>query len=298
MAWGPRAIERYERAVELDPSFAEAYAALAQAHLDLAENALDLRYLGEFPKARDAAQRALEIDDRLGAAHAALGSVRLFHEWDFAAAGHLYERAVHLGPSDPEALQGYALFLLSVDERTEDALAVYDRLLHVAPLDIFFRTDRFRYFFFTRQYQRAIEEVERLRELDPDFVDLQVAVAYSIQGQIEEAREAQIAFFERCGGPCEWMQETSQRGWLEGGWEGVWRAMLEVATGIEGFSPVTIAGVFASIGETEEAFTWLERGYRERDPLMIFLKVHPGWDPLRSDPRFDDLLRRIGFPEK
>jgi hypothetical protein len=71
-----------------------------------------------------------------------------------------------------------------------------------------------------------------------------------------------------------------------------------VATGFEGLSPTLIAQQYARIGETEEAFAWLERGYRERDPGMIYMKAHPFYDPLRSDPRFDDLLRRIGFPEE
>ena len=76
------------------------------------------------------------------------------------------------------------------------------------------------------------------------------------------------------------------------------RAWLDVATSIEGTSPWMIAVAYTAIGETEEAFAWLERGYRGRDPVMIGLKANPNFDPLRSDPRFDDLLRRIGFPEE
>ncbi len=88
-----------------------------------------------------------------------------------------------------------------------------------------------------------------------------------------------------------------ERGWAEGGWEGAIRAWLAVVTTTEGFPPWPIAITYAWIGEAEEAFAWLERGYRERDPLMKQLRSDPSLDPLRSDPRFDDLLRRIGFPE-
>jgi hypothetical protein len=89
-----------------------------------------------------------------------------------------------------------------------------------------------------------------------------------------------------------------QRGSAEGGWEGSLRAWLESATSAGGFSPVLIAGACTMIGETDEAFAWLERGYRERDPGMVHMKTQPTFDPLRSDPRFDALLRRIGFLEE
>jgi hypothetical protein len=116
-------------------------------------------------------------------------------------------------------------------------------------------------------------------------------------GRFEEAHRTQIAFDEQCGAPCEWAREARARGWAEGGWERSVSAWLEVATNIEEFSPYVIAVHYTMIGETDEAFTWLERAYRERDPLMPMVKATPLLDPLRSDPRFDELLRRIGFPE-
>jgi hypothetical protein len=94
------------------------------------------------------------------------------------------------------------------------------------------------------------------------------------------------------------MQEAFECGWAEGRWLGALRDWLEVATSTEGLSPELVAIAYAHIGEADAAFTWLERGYRERDPAMIFLKAHPAFVPIRSDPRFDDLLRRIGFPEE
>jgi TolB-like protein/tetratricopeptide (TPR) repeat protein len=297
LMWGPQAIREFERAVELDPRFAEGWAWLAGARLTLAISGFDLRYRGEFAKAREAAQRALEIDDRLGRAHAVLGWVRLRYDWDFAEARSAHQRALQLSPSDPGALNGYAWFLLLVEGRIKEALDFSERLLRVAPLDVFWRSERLALILVARQYESALDEAERIRELDPDFADLTVAVTYFRLGRIEEARRAYVAFFEQCGIPCEWQREAFERGWAEGGMESATRAWLEVAARVEGFSPVTIANVFASMGGIDEAFAWLERGYRERDPLMIDLKAEPILDPLRSDPRFDDLLRRIGFPE-
>jgi TolB-like protein len=296
-SWGLPAIEQFERAVKLDPHFAEAWVELARARAILGNAGRNLRYRSQFPKAQEAVHRALEIDDRLGGAHALLGGIRLWYEWDFPGARRPFERALQLGPSDPGALNHYALYLLMVG-RTEEALDLSERLLRVAPLDLFWRGRRIGHFYFARQYERAIEEFERAQELDPGFVEGGVWYSYLALGQFEEAHRAYIAFDEQCGAPCDWSREAQERGWAEGGWEGSLRAWLDAATKIEGHSPFFIGLRCALIGDADEAFTWLERGYRERDPQMIVLKAHPAFDPLRSDPRFDDLLRRIGFPEE
>jgi TolB-like protein len=295
--WGPQAIDQFERAVELDSEFAEAYAALAATRITLGTIGFDLRYRGEFPKAREAAKTALEINDRLGQAHTALGAIRLQYDWDFPGARRAYQRALQLSPSDPAALSNYAWYLLIVEGRTEESLAVSERLLRVAPLDLYYRAERFVQLIYSRQYERALEELERVRELDPDFAHLSEGVAYFLLGRLEEVRGANIAFFERCGAPCALYREAFERGWAEGGWEGSIRAWLEVAITVEGLAPILIAVNYAMVGETDEAFAWLDRAYRERAPGIVTLKAEPLLDPLRSDPRFDDLLRRIGFPE-
>jgi TolB-like protein/class 3 adenylate cyclase len=295
--WGPPTIEQLERAVDLDPDFAEGHAALAQIRQTLGVVGYELRYRSEFPKAREAARRALELDDRLGGAHAVLGYVRLQYDWDFPGAGQAFERALQLSPSHPYALNGYVWYLLLVEGRTEEALGHSERLLLIAPFDLTFRAERCAHLFVARQYGRSLEEVERLRELYPDFVQLDIANTYFMLGRREDAYRAYIAFLERCGAPCDWHREAMVRGWAEGGWEGAVRAWLAVAETIEGFSPNAVAVGYAMIGETDEAFAWLERAYRERDPAMFAFKSHPLFDPLRSDPRYDDLVRRIGFPE-
>jgi tetratricopeptide (TPR) repeat protein len=185
-----------------------------------------------------------------------------------------------------------------VEGRAKEGLGVMERLLRVAPLDIFFRGQRLSYFVFARQYERALEEVERIRELDPDCVGVNVVGTYRGLGRFEEAHRANIALHRRGRTTLDPIRELLERGWAEGGWEGSWRAWLERMTLIDWLSRYLIADVYATIGETDEAFAWLERGYRERDPIMAELKSNPVVDPLRSDPRFDDLLRRIGFPEE
>ena len=290
------AIEQFERAVELDPDFAEAWARLAVSRGGLAVLGLNLRYRSELPKARLAAQRALELDDRMGGVHALLGAFRLHYDWDFAGARRAYERALQLSPSDPLALNHYAWYLLDVG-RSEEALAVSERLLRVAPLDVYWRAEHFRFLFFARQYERALEELERIRELEPGFVVGEVSQTYLLLGRHEEGYRELIAVYEGCGARCEPLREAADRGWAQGGWDGVMRAVIEVYSRDEGFSPLHLAWLHVAIGETDEAFALLERAYSEREPLMTVLKMDARFDPLRSDPRFDDLLRRIGFPE-
>jgi TolB-like protein/class 3 adenylate cyclase len=294
--WAPKAIEQFEQAVEIDPEFAEGWAWLARARFLLGAVGFDLRFRSELPRAREAAERALELNDRLAEAYDALAAVHLWYEWDFAAASRAFKRAVEVSPSDPFALDGYAWYLLVVG-RTEPAVEVSERVLRVAPLDAHIRGLGPRYFFYARQYERSLIEVERLRELAPDFQDIHIFASHFMLGQLEEAHGAMIALLEQCGAPCDWEREARERGWAEGGSEGEARAWLQAATAREGYSPFVIAISYSLLGETEEAFAWLDRGYRQRDPMMVMTKVHPMLDPLRSDPRFDDLLRRIGFPE-
>ncbi len=120
---------------------------------------------------------------------------------------------------------------------------------------------------------------------------------YFYLGRLEEAYRAEIAHLERCGSRCDALREAALRGWAEGGWEGSMRAIAELLASIEGYSPNTIALCYSLAGDTDEAFAWLEEGYRRREPLMANVKSWPVFDPLRADPRFDDLVRRIGYPE-
>ena len=116
-------------------------------------------------------------------------------------------------------------------------------------------------------------------------------------GRLDEAYRAMITYYEKCGTACDWQREAAERGWAKGGGEGSQRAWLAAATQTPGYSPFRIGIQYGGLGENDQAFGWLERAYRERDSNMIQLKALPASNPIRSDPRFDDLLRRIGFPE-
>ncbi len=185
--------------------------------------------------------------------------------------------------------------------KSPEAELLLERLLRVAPLDLYFRSQRVSHFFFMHEYERGSAEAERIRELDPEFVGSNLASLYFLLGRPEDAVREMLAYLARLGAGADPFREAFQRGSEEGGFLGGHRAarrlLIEAATqGAFGLAYL-IALVSAPIGETEEAMTWLERAYEERDPLLLLAKVDPLMDPLRSDPRFQDLLRRIGFPE-
>jgi TolB-like protein/Tfp pilus assembly protein PilF len=297
------AIEQFERAVELDPGFAEGWAELAMARYARFTSGT-LPYRGEFAKAREAALRALELDENLGRAHLVIGWGQLFNYWDFSEAPRrALERALQLSPSDPFVLNAYAWYLLIAEGRLGEAFAVSERTLRVAPLDLRSRESRLNLFLVAGEYERGLDEVARVRELDPGYVGGIVAQLYSALGRYEEAYRTWIQAFDPNRVPAEaralfqrW-RVLAERGWAQDGIKGMGRLTItEVATPLD-TPPREIAVLYAGAGETEEAFTWLERAYRQRDPSLVILTSDTRMAPLHSDPRWDDLVRRIGFPE-
>ena len=291
-AWGPRARAHFERAVELDPDFAEAW---VQVGL------LRLLSFGQQTKAREAIERALELDDRLGKAHSALATIRYWYDWDFAGGFRSSQRAVQLSPNDPGILEMYVASLFWYG-RIDEGLRVSEQQQRVAPLSLLWRPQRIKHLNWARYYERAIDEGERLRELLPGFHDSDEGDAYVMLGRYREAHRARIALLEQCGAPCDWQREALERGWAEGGREASLRAWIETASGREesggaGTLYFALAARYTELGDLDEAFAWLERAYREHAITLIWLKWGGEFDPLRSDPRFDDLLRRIGYPE-
>ncbi len=184
--------------------------------------------------------------------------------------------------------------------KSPEAELLWERLLRVAPLDLFFRGSRMRHFLYTREYERGIAEVERIREFAPEFADVDIGGLDFLLGRSEDAAREWLAYLARAGfdRARQAFQRGSEEGGLQGGLRALTRVQIQAATrGAFGLA-YAIAMELAIVGETEEAMTWLERAYEERDPLLLLAKVDPRLDPLRSDPRFDDLLRRIGFPEE
>jgi class 3 adenylate cyclase/tetratricopeptide (TPR) repeat protein len=301
-SWGQPVADLLERAVGIDPVFSTAWAALARVHASLGV-AGGSTSQEEFTRARQIAEKALRRDELSGEAHTVVGLVRFFHDWDLSGARSAFERAVEVSPSDPAALLGYSLYLRYVGSgKSPEAEMAVQRLLQVAPFDPYYRTERLYHFWYTRQYERALTEAEQIKQFDTDFVDIVLANVYRVLGRHEEFVRETLAYFTRLG--ASGVVEAIQRGIEQDGWLGGVEAMTSIAVDRErqdlpGLSlAYSIATQRALVGAHEDAMTWLERAYEKREPMLIQSKTQPEFDPIRSDPRFRDLLRRIGFPEE
>ena len=293
-----------ERATELSPDYAPAHARLAEAYVSLSLLLFGLPAHEAMPKARAAALRRLELDDHLGAAHAALGRVYLHYDWNWEAAGREFERAVELAPSDPVSLEAYA-FYLAVSGRAEESIRVVEQAVAAAPLDPSVRVRMAQLLTYAARDRQALEEALAIVESYPEFAPAYLILGLASIGVGEEmqAIDAWIELDRLSGNDS--LVEARRRGWREGGFQGSNLAWVETLTkrraGPE-FTDFNAAGVWWLAGETDKAFESLELAYRDREPGLVTLGVlgelaRRRGSPFPDDPRFEDMLRRIGFPE-
>ncbi|UCC74224.1 MAG: tetratricopeptide repeat protein, partial [Gemmatimonadota bacterium] len=224
--------------------------------------------------------------------------------WDWQKAERLLQRAIELDPSSPLAHMAYGVYLEKLG-RHEESIAEGIRSLELDPLSLMYRATLAEFFYFARQYDRALEEAQEVLDMDPDYQyarDVMMS-AYEELGMCEEYLALRR---ERLTGPGAEPEAPAQQAALEqacadAGFVGIWRWRLEgrldsIAAG-EYVRPSALARDYARLGRLDEAFEWLERAYEERDGSLAFCRTSPTFDRFRSDPRFQDLLRRMNFPE-
>ncbi len=295
------AIEYYHEAIKSAPTFAPAYGALA----------LSLHLLGVYggeparntePRAKAAAERALELDDGLAEARAVLAGIRSMYEWDWTGAEREYRRALDLDRNSAITHQWYA-YHLSAMGRHDEAVAEARRGLELDPLNPMGRVVLADQFMHARRYDRAVAESEKALEIDPDLDQARgvLELIYTQLGRYEDAVAVRRERITRSGtnADAETAVAALDQAYAALGPLGYWQwrlAALEQAATQGYVAPSEFAGVYTALGDNDAAFEQLERAYEERD-AMDRLNVWPGYDPLRSDPRFDDLLRRMNFPE-
>ena len=289
----------FNQAVALDPSFALAYAGLADSY------ALLPFYAGtepaeDFTKAKAAATRALEIDDALAEAHATFAHVKMWHEWDWAGAEREFKRAVELNPNYPTAHHWYAL-CLSFLASHQEALAEIRRAHELDPFSLGINLDMGVVYLNARQYDEAIKHFQRANEMNADFLQahLFLAESYEVKGMYEEAAKELEKVITLSGGRAE-AAAPLRSGYRASGERGYFQEKLKLLMQRwqrSGKGAYQIAEVHASLGEEDQAFGWLEKSYERHDLSLVNLKVTPRLDPLRTDPRFKDLLRRVGLPQ-
>ena len=287
-----KSIEYFRRAIELEPAWGLAHAGLADAYQILGNNGI-LPAKEAYPKARAWALKALELDLDLAEAHATLSAEMRDYEWDWVGAEREIKRALELNPSYATAHQRYAFHLVCMG-RPREAVAAIERARQLDPLSPRINSNVGLFRFFARDYEGAAEAYRKAMDLDPGSAFSGLAYVYSAQGRHAEATAAAD----------EGVKLSPLRGLLNqasvyaaAGRKEEARAQLarrEASTSY--VEPTVLALAYTALGEKERALAVLEKGFAERSLFAFGLKGNPGFDPLRSDPRFADLLRRMGLP--
>ena len=290
-----KAIECFNQAIAIDDKYALAYALLAETYWLMGANSyLDPKEA--TPKAEAAARKALELDGGLAEAHTALARLRL-DNWDWAVAEQELRRAIEISPSNAKAHSGYAYFLSQM-KRHDQAIGEIKRATELDPLYITWHANLGYMLYFARQYSQAVEQLKKTMEMDKNLVLATVALGYTYNamGQYNDA----IAKFEeslRLKG-----DNTSDQCYLgyalakAGRRSEAEEILKRLETKKEYVSPAELAVLYVGLDKREQALFALERAYEAHDPQMQFLGVDQHYDPLRSEPRFQELMRKVGLP--
>jgi len=303
-AWGSRgdlrgSITFFQQAIHDDPKFADAYAGLAAATAILGQVPNDgMPPSDAKPRAKEAAQQALQINPKLAEAHAVLGNVAMSYDWDLATAEKNLRRAIELAPNEPTPHEWYC-HLLIVEGHNSEALAEARRALDLDPVNPLFHDVVAETYYFGRSYDAAIDEAQQVVKLHPGdlYALFWLGSAYTQKKMYAQAVET----FQRA------RQLTSDApvmlmayGYAQGlaGNVSEARAALQKLQQLAGtrFVPSLYpAAIHVALGETDEAFRLLDLAYQEKVDRLVYLNVDPMADPIRSDPRFAQLMTKIGF---
>lgn len=295
-----RGIEYFQQAIKLDPNYALAYVGIAESYNTMPS----FSYLSPkeaIPQGKAAATRALEIDPTLAEAHVALAASLAVLDWNWVEAEREFKRALELNPNIAYAHYRYGLNYLIPMGRTDEAITEIKRAVELEPLELLIGANLAAAYLYGRQYDRALEQARKTHDLEPNFVTGRVWLGrvYNANGMYDEA----IALSEKSLQSYPTNQSFLQIAGLGYAKAGRRREAEEI---IKRFNEIAktlyvshywVAATYAALGERDEAFAELERAFEERDYFLPRLKIDPLMDPLRDDPRFKDLIRRMGLPE-
>jgi TolB-like protein/DNA-binding winged helix-turn-helix (wHTH) protein/Tfp pilus assembly protein PilF len=292
-----KALEHFQRAIDLDAGYALAYSGLADTYAFL--GATGLRAMTEaYPLARASALKALAIDDRLAEAHTALAAVTVDYLWQWSEGRRHYERAIELNPNYETALRFYSFYLACMGRR-EEALAFAERARRVDPVSRAAQMNVATILYFARRYDDAIMEITKTLDLDPGYAPARVLLGrvHAAKGNAERA-VAELERAEDLLGPRPDVLTPLAHVLARAGRPREARAMLEELRRIakpQEPAPFRMAMIHIGLGETDRAFEWLEKAIAAREWQMVLLNVEPAFDDLRSDTRFAALVDRVGL---
>jgi TolB-like protein/Tfp pilus assembly protein PilF len=291
-----KSIEFYQKALKIDQDYALAYSGLAASYTKYAFTGLSPRR-DVMPQAKSAAMNALKIDSTLGEAHAELALTRAVNDWDWTESEKGFKRAIELNPNYAGGHIRYA-WLLAVVGRLDEGIQEAKRAHELDPLSV----DIWLYYgwnyYVARDYDSAIEEYRKILDLFPNegSAHTWIAMALLQKGLHNEAIEE-----------CSKNESGPSRNWKHGyiyGIAGKREKALDILNYYLDLSkkefvwPTNIVFIYIGLGEKDKAFEWLEKTYKEHEAYLDLLQVEPMYDPLRSDPRFKDLLKKMNFPDQ
>ncbi len=294
------ALQYLQQAVAKDPSYALAHAGLADAYISLGWDLYAVWPPAEsYPKAKAAANRALELDPNCAEAHAALGWAAAGYDWDWDTAERRLRRAVELKPQYGPVHIWYSHFLGAMD-RAEEAREEGRRALECDPLGLVLNMHMGWYYLYRRDYQKAVEQLRKTLELDPSFHPARLFLGEALEqmGMFNDA----IAAFEEA------VRSSERHAVYLSGLGCAYAAAgrtddsLKIINELRERSHLVyvpargIAEIYMSMGEKEMAFGWLDKALEQRNGWLVHIKENPRYDGLRSDPRYADVVRRIGLP--
>jgi TolB-like protein/DNA-binding winged helix-turn-helix (wHTH) protein/Tfp pilus assembly protein PilF len=293
-----KAIDQFNKAIEVDPGYAPAYSGLADCYTTLGYLSY-LDPLDAFPRARDAAGKALELDPSLAEAHASLAYYNLYHAWNWTEAENEFKKAIELNPNYATAHDWYSYYLTAMG-RFDDAWKEVNRAHELDPLSVTISTDIGFNHYYRRSYDEAINQLRATLVISPKFplAHLWLGRAYQQKKMYSEA----IDEFNKTDAALPgWVVTIAGMGHAYGEWGHQSEAKqvlirLNQMAREKYVTPYGVALVYTGLGDQDQAFAWLNKAIAGRSHWLVWLNRDPRFDRLHSDPRFDDLKKRVGLP--
>lgn len=296
-----KALDYFQQAIEVDPSYGLAYSGLADSYSVLGNGSI-LPGQQVYPKAKAAALKGLELDMNSAEAHTSLSGVLADYDRNWEGALRELQTAISLNPNYATAHHWYGMRLAEIGQ-TDEGVREIERARTLDPLSVRISANVVLALYFGRQYDQAIIEARKTLELEPndDGTHTRLGEVYLQKGMLKEALAEHLASFSP--------EERTRPGFADTFLARAYAAMGNRTEALRqlrklqqqstpGYtSPFLIARVYVTLGETDEALRWLQKGFNEYAGGMDWLKVDPALDPIRSDPRFQDLMRRMNFPQ-
>jgi tetratricopeptide (TPR) repeat protein len=296
--WYQRGMDYARQAIEADPGYADAYVRVAAVYSGLGALGF-LRPAEAFPKAKAAVLKALEVDESLAEAHAFLAAVRLFYDWDWSGAEHACKRAIELNPNYA-AVHAVLSDWLFITGRQQEAMAENQLAVELDPLSASLNFNFGQKLLWSGNHERAIEQLKKALEFDPDFAwtYIGLAQAYAWRGMSAESLAACEKVATLFGSNPHSRALRSLVLAIAGKADGAKTILNELneRPKLDPMALIYSAESCSVLGEKDKAFQFLEAAYQERVSLLIYLGVKPTFNNIRSDPRFADLLQRMGLP--